>query len=134
MEFRRRKLDAAAMPFVVRQKWTGRKVLDEGFVPFPKRLLRVAKKLFKGDRRMSNLQAMLAIVDYERPTAARAASLKYLAFLAGLSTKSFRRSINDMKDLGWLKVEGKEDGLTIDYRGFVKAIEAATEEPDEDEK
>ncbi|HWB55168.1 MAG TPA: hypothetical protein VG722_13280 [Tepidisphaeraceae bacterium] len=121
------------MPFVLRSKWGGR-VLDEGYVPVPKRLLRCAGKLFRGKRRLSNLRAMLAIVDYERPTVARAASIEYLAFLAGMSKKRFSESLQDMQQCGWITVKGPSDGVTINYRGFIKAIEAVTKDSSEDTK
>ena len=112
---------------VVIAKWSD-KALDEGFVPFPKRLLRSARALFRGKSRMSDLCAMLAIVDYERPGMSRKASLEYLAFLAGLSKKRFRSCLEGFEKRGWVSTCGPESELTINYDGFVNSLVGETEE------
>jgi hypothetical protein len=105
----------------VAYKW-GEALLDEGFVPFPKRLLKCATQVFKGDLRMSELAALLAIVDYQRPQVTRKPSLNHLASAAGLSDSRFRRCLQTLESRGLLEWSGTENGMEFNYEGLRRRV------------
>jgi hypothetical protein len=130
-EFERRKIDPARIPEVIAAKWSD-VVIDEGFTPFPKRLLRTLSKVFPDGAHWEELQVILALVDYLRPGLTRGPSLDFLAFTAGLERERFKSVLQTLKRRGWVKLEGPEEALHLSLdslEGFLKRIEEESEEP-----
>ena len=69
-------------------KWST-SVLREGFVPFPKRMLRCVNKLFTGPDAVLQLQVVLAIADAKRIQPYWPSTLGFIAFNTGLSENEF---------------------------------------------
>ena len=120
--FQRRKVDN--VPPVVAYKWCDG-VLDEGYIPFPKRLLRCLTPLMSD---MRDLQVVLAVVDYARPNLSRPPSYDYLAFNAGMTAQDFKDRVAQMQAKGWVSATGTDDAVSIRIDGLLKAIEMATED------
>src|SRR5258708_37271696 len=93
-------------------KWP-KEILDEGFCPFPKRLIRAAPHLFSGPEGVELLTVVLSVVDYKRPSMERLPSLGFLAFTAGLPPEVFRDRLQLLSDLGLAEVRGEDDALNI---------------------
>ena len=128
--FERRRLDN--VPSIIAYKWSPA-VVNEGYIPFPKRLLRCLSELIRDTK---DLQVILAIVDYARPNLSRPPSYDYLAFNAGMTVSDFKDRVDQMERRGWLKVSGPDEAVNISISGLVHEIERATEEenfPDEPE-
>jgi hypothetical protein len=102
-------------------------VLEEGFVPFPKKLLRSLPELFPKSRAAKELSALLAVVDFKRPNLTRFPSIEFLAFVAGLPPEEFREAVGRLKEKGYISVAGGDEGLDIQLDGLLKAIERETE-------
>lgn len=111
---------------VVIHKW-GERLLDQGFVPFPKRLVRCAPRVFKGDLRLSELCALLAIVDYQRPQLVRKPSLSHLASVAGISEERFRACLKNLKRRKLLEWSGTEEEMEFDYGGLKRLVLGLTD-------
>jgi len=71
---------------------------------------------------MSELCAMLAIVDYARPQVSRLPSLTHLARIAGLSENKFRSCIQSLGKKNLLKWKGSENAMDFDYTGLKRCI------------
>jgi hypothetical protein len=112
-------------------KWFGR-TLDEGFVPFPKRLLRCLNRCFEGKHAVTDLMAVLAIVDYRRPRQPHPPSLEFLAFTAGMSVDQFEDSLARMKSRSMLDYEGTETHLDVDLSLLLQKVEELTADKDSD--
>lgn len=125
--FVRKKIDPEKLKPEVTAKWS-KTVLDEGFVPFPKRLLRSMHKLFSGPKGVQELAVLLAIVDYRRKNLSRSPSIEYLAFTAGLTRKRFREILEKLEEKGWVQVENRprEGAIDITIDGFEEEIEDLT--------
>ncbi len=123
-EFERQRVAASSLTPVLLEKWPG-KVLVEGFVPFPKRLLRGLSGLFGGRPEAEQLAVLLAIVDYRRPRVSRPPSTEYLAFLAGLSVERFEKRLRELDRKGWVSVRRTKAGLSVDLAGFLEALKEA---------
>jgi len=106
----------------VAAKWSAN-ILDEGYVPVPKRLIRCLPKIFAGDGASEQLAVVLAIVDYRRPKLVRQPSLGYLAFVAGMDVSRFAEVLQDLETAGLLKVGGDERALTISLDGLIRRIQ-----------
>ena len=106
---------------MVAAKWSP-DVLDDGFVPFPKRLLRSLTRLFTGDTGVANLAVVLAIADYKRDVPVPHPSVGVLAFAAGLTPEQFRERLTDLQERGLVEVWGTDEALRIDMKGLLKAI------------
>lgn len=102
-------------------KWP-REVLDEGFCPFPKRLIRTVHQILRGPEAMELLAVVLSVVDYKRPGADRLPSLGYLAFTAGLDPETFKTQLNKLVSLELLEVRGDDQALDITMFGLARAI------------
>jgi hypothetical protein len=129
--FERRKIDPARIPPVIAAKWS-ETVVDEGYTPFPKRLLRTLSKVFPPGAKWEELQVILALVDYLRPGLTRGPSLDFLAFTAGLEREKFRLVLKTLVKRGWIKLEGPEEALHLDLesiKGFLVRIEEESQEP-----
>lgn len=120
--FERRKVEN--VPQIISYKWSP-SVVDEGYIPFPKRLLRCLSRLINDTR---DIQVILAIVDYARPNLTRPPSYDYLAFNAGLTVAAFKDRVDDLTRRGWLRVTGSDEAVTIRIDGLLREIEKATVE------
>lgn len=123
--FARQHIDVGKLPESVVRKWSS-EILLEGFVPFPKRLLRCMSELFEGEHAIEDLAVILAIVDYRRPSLIRFPSIEYLSFLAGLSPEVFRERLAELQDRRLITVHGSEGELIVEIDGLMKRIEELT--------
>jgi hypothetical protein len=121
-QFTRRKFDD--VPPTIAAKWSAT-VMDEGYVPFPKRLLRCMSLIFEDVR---DVQTILAVVDYRRANPTRAPSYDFLAFTAGMLKEDFRNCVAKLANKGVVKISGIDDAITIDIQPLLKKIEQLTDE------
>ncbi|HWW02605.1 MAG TPA: hypothetical protein VNZ64_23100 [Candidatus Acidoferrum sp.] len=121
-EFERQYVDPARMPRQIVEKWSAG-VLSEGFVPFPKKLVRALHRIFTGAESAKDIAAVLAIVDFRRPNLTRLPSLAFLAFLAGLSEEEFNSTLGRLQAAGYIRIEGDRSGLSISLTGLLDAID-----------
>lgn len=130
MKFFRQIFDEGDLPATVIAKWP-LSVVDEGFVPFPKRLLRAAPSIFAGQNGVRDLVVALAVVDYRKAHRSPPPSEDYLAFLAGMEIAEFRAGLSSLVEAGFAKVAtAGEDRISVDLSGLNQAIEQQTAEPD----
>lgn len=129
MPFLRRKI--GDIPAVIQEKWPGR-TCDEGYTPFPKRLIRCMDRIFVGEHAIRWLRIILAITDYIRPNMTRLPSIEFLAFTAGMTAEDLKAGIYEMAKLSWLSVSGSDEAVNIKIDGLVKLIEQFTEESIDD--
>jgi hypothetical protein len=131
-EFERQHINAKQLPPNLKAKWSER-VLQEGFVAFPKRLLRCMTRFFVGEGGVPNLAVVLAIVDHRRPNPQRGPSLEYLAFLSGMEPAQVEAALERLQGQGLLHcLEDGSGRLEIDLDPLFTAIEGATAEGSED--
>lgn len=109
--FERQKIEVDALPPVVRHKW-GKELLTEGFVPFPKRLLRTLATVF-GKPDFEILQVILAVADFARPNLRQSPSVSYLAFLAGLDEGTFMQRLTELTNAGLVDWTGENNEITV---------------------
>ena len=124
-EFQRQRIDTARLPQQVVEKWS-LGVLSEGFVPFPKKLVRSLHRIFPGVDSMKELSVLLAVVDYKRPNLSRPPSLAYLAFLAGLTEDEFTVALDRLVSKGHVQLAGDDNAMEITLNGILTAIERET--------
>ena len=110
----------ADMPAVLTYKWSGQ-VLDEGYIAFPKRLLRAAPKLFHGENALEQLTVALALVDYLRKDN-RAPSVGFLAFTAGMDPERFWSRLIELRDAQLITFGGSRDAMKYGVEGLQQAI------------
>jgi hypothetical protein len=127
MSFERKKIPAGSISPILAAKW-GEDVLDEGYVAFPKRLLRCLTSVFDGKTRLSELQVALAIADYLRPDVTRGPSVEYLAHLAGVQPLKVKRVLRVLKKKGLVDYDGPDDRLQISNEGLQRQILKLTDE------
>ena len=128
MSFERQKIHTRSLPANVLAKWP-RPVLDEGFTPFPKRLLRCLGEVFHGPNGLDELRVVLAIADFKRPNLTRFPSADYLAWIAGMPTESFMEKLNTLSGRGLISIAGDEEELDVSLEGLAELIAKHT--PDE---
>ena len=134
MKFTRPRLQNSKLPEAAKYKWAVN-VLSEGFVPFPKKLLRTMTALFQGDVGVEELNVILAIVDFKRPGNKSDLSVEYLAFLAGLNPSRVPSILDRLVQRGLITVEQDAIGrLNIDYPGLISAIEKIAELRDREDR
>jgi hypothetical protein len=116
----------------VRAKWAG-ELLREGFVPFPKMLLRILYRIFADSEEVDQLAAILAVVDYRRPNLLRSPSVDFLAFTAGIPIKRFNEVLSDLKKKRWIKIDFEPVDHTVDIstEGFEATVLKAVREEDD---
>jgi hypothetical protein len=112
---------ATAMKPVLTAKWS-ELVLDEGYIAFPKRLLRASHKIFVGEHALDRLIVALALADYLRPEMNRPPSVGFLAFTAGMDTDRFQARLDELAEAGLVRVMGNRDALKYELTGLQKAI------------
>jgi len=123
--FQRQRIDPNNLPRQVVEKWSS-SVLEEGFVPFPKKLVRCLHKLFADEPTMQELAALLAVVDFKRPNLSRSPSTAYLAFLSGLDESEFKEALTRLEQKGFVSVSGNSDGLEVSLDKTLALIENQT--------
>src|SRR5437879_4889402 len=121
MSFERKKIPLRSISPILAAKW-GEDVLDEGYVAFPKRLLRCLTLVFKGKSRLNELRVALAVADYLRPDVLRGPSVEYLAHLAGMNPLKVKRMLEALKKKGLIDYAGGDDRLQISNEGLRKRI------------
>jgi hypothetical protein len=124
-KFARQTVDLARIPSHVLHKWSG-PVLNEGFVPFPKRLLRCLSRIFDGPDATKELAVVLAVVDFNRERLIRLPSLAFLSFLAGLPEDEVRSILERLKQKSFIQVSGNSEQLNIHLGGLLARIEKET--------
>lgn len=123
----RQKVDPSRITPLLLHKWPGG-ALAEGFVPFPKRLLRCAGKIFRGTNRLGHLRVVLAIVDSARPDRDLLPTARYLGYVTGMSRARVLRYLDELRDRKVLSWEETPEGLKIDYTQLVRRIVRLTED------
>lgn len=121
-EFRRQYVDVAKLPPNVLEKWSASALL-EGFVPFPKKLLRSMCRLFTGENAQKQLAVILAIADFKRPNLTRPPSAEYLAHVSGLEQHEFDAALIELEHKNYIHIERTPEGLNISLMGLLSAIE-----------
>src|SRR5580700_9159021 len=109
-DLKRQTIDPARLPAIVRMKWSPQ-AMAEGYVPFPKKLIRALPVIFNGPDAIEKLAVVLAIVDYRRPDLSRGPSLEFLAFTAGMEVDVFRRHLKQLEEQKTLTVSGPEAAI-----------------------
>jgi hypothetical protein len=113
------------VPDSLTAKWSS-KILEEGFVPFPKKLLRCMRELFAGAEGFAELAVLLGVADYKRPSLSRPPSREYLAFLVNMPVDEFNAVLDRLEKRGFCKVTDHPLGVEVDMEGFFKELEEKT--------
>jgi|SRR5579862_7452168 len=131
-ELQRKPVDPIRLGEIVIAKWK-EDILTEGFVPLPKKLLRVMPEVFGKDG-IIDLAVVLAVVDFKRPRQSMMPSLDYLAFIAGLSRSVFWERLRALEARGFITIGGDQDNLKVEIDGLLAKVEelAAGQDSDED--
>jgi hypothetical protein len=120
-------IDTGKLPDDVISKWS-KSALCEGFVPFPKKLLRGVTKIFDQRDGVAKLAVILAVVDFKRAKLTRNPSADYLAFIAGMDVDDFRKHLKDLNTQSLVKVSEDQDGrLDVKIDGLLMRIDQAVE-------
>src|SRR5438128_385560 len=117
LPLRRRKIPTGELPRTITEKWS-RRILDEGYVPLPKRLLRSMNLIFQGEHALEDLAVVLAVADYRRPDLQRLPSVRYLAWNAGLTMEVFGRRLAALEKRGLVKREGSDEEINIELHAL----------------
>jgi hypothetical protein len=117
-QFKRQKVQFGQIPANVMAKWSPT-TLEEGFVPFPKTLLRVMKDIFVGDDAIKELSVVLSIVDFKRDNLKRLPSRAFLAFIAGLEEEEFSKILKGLEQKGYARSSGTEEEMDISLDGLL---------------
>jgi hypothetical protein len=125
-QFQRQRIDTSKLPEPVLYKWSAA-ALEEGFVPFPKKLVRCMHRIFAGDNSAKELAVVLAVADFKRPNLTRPPSLSYLAFLAGLDEAEFDAILRHLESKGFVHVDRHPDGVDVSLQGLLDEIQHQTD-------
>jgi hypothetical protein len=122
--FQRQNIPRHALTDAVLAKWP-EDVLAEGYVPFPKKLLRNLTRLFDGAHAMEDLAVILALVDYRRRNLSRDPSVQYVSFMSGLTRKEVDDTLKRLKKRKWVTVgrPAEDGGIAVGLTGFTTAIQ-----------
>ena len=119
------------VPEAYAAKWSSI-VLDEGFLPFPRKLMRCLSVLFTGSDAVEELQVVLAISDAKRSSSNkhyRPPTLGFLAYNAGMNENEFMKHVNKMQERKILVVrDADEKHFDVDLGLLLRLIELATPE------
>lgn len=126
-DLKRQKLPTNSIPSSLTVKWPIQ-LLEEGYVPFPKTLVRCLHLLFMGPTAATDIAVVLVITDTFYLKRTRLPTPIFLSFLAGLSVEATMASLERLKALGYARVKASEEGLDIDLRGLWTRIEEATKD------
>jgi predicted transcriptional regulator len=118
--FSRPQVPREKIPQAIIAKW-GYEVLSEGFIPFPKKLLRCLPELL-GDDGIRRLQAILAIIDYRRSEPIGLPSKDFLAYNAGLTLEEFKSIVADLTARGLIDGKGTDQNFAVSTKGLTEAI------------
>jgi hypothetical protein len=118
-KFRRQKVEN--IPDRLLEKWPA-PVLEEGFVPLPKKLLRTAHRIFTGENAVVDLSVIMAIVDFKRPKLSRNPSREFLAFLSGLSRPALDEALTRLQSRGLIEVKESDGEIHADLSGLIQRI------------
>jgi hypothetical protein len=125
-QFARQRIDTKTLPTALLSKWD-RRVLEEGFVPLPKKLLRCMNQIFQGPEAMEQFILIMAITDYLRPNLSRGPSPEYLAFVSGLTVERVKSLLQVLAEKRLLTFQFKEeDELEINTQGLATHIIEST--------
>lgn len=109
-------------------KWD-RSVLREGFVPFPKRLMRCLREVFSGESSLGQLQIVLAISDSKRLGPFRPPTIDFLAYNAGMEVGEFQQYILELRREGLISVlDDDPKHFDVDLSPLLHRIETLTPE------
>jgi hypothetical protein len=125
--FEHQKLPRGSITSRIASKW-GEQVLDEGYVVFPKRLMRCLPAIFGATKGIKELQVALAIADFLRPNLGRGPSLEFLSFSTGLDVSELKQLLTGLKAKGLINYKGTEDELAINNEGLRERILDETRE------
>src|SRR4051794_37541617 len=96
MGIKRRKFLVDRFPDAIRAKWP-MEILDEGFTPFPKRLLRCLDEVLGRSDAVDDLRVVLALADYQRPDETPPARTEMLAAIAGMTAERFSERLSELQ-------------------------------------
>jgi hypothetical protein len=122
MKFRRQQIDTATLPKRILEKWPA-STLTEGFVPFPKKLLRRMREIFGDEDPLEALAVVLAIVDFKRPDLPRPPSTEFLSYVAGMEQIEFERVLKRLEQRGLVRISGDQEQLDVSLDGLVALME-----------
>jgi len=127
--FYRPEFESSYFPASIQAKWPG-VLLEEGFVPFPKKVLRCIHQILEGKDALELLCVILAIADFKRAphrgAKMRAPSAKYLAFIAGLPEEKFISLLKKLEDKKLVQVRTVQGRLDISLEGLIVEVEKRT--------
>lgn len=126
VNFDRQTIDATKIPSAARHKW-GDLILSEGFVPFPKTLLRTLLIVLEGGD-LELLQVVLAVIDYDRPNLRNYPSAAYLSHLAGMPEERFMHRVADLVRMGLAQMIGDAANLHVNLGPLKNKISAVLAE------
>lgn len=124
------------IPDAVVAKWN-KEVLDEGYIPFPKKLLRSMSEIWDKSPAIKELAIILSAVDFSRANYSQRPSKEYLAFVAGLDMEDFEEAYARLKKKRLIKVkrtlpsgEGEVKGVRLDIslEGLLNRVVEQTKE------
>ena len=121
----RKKIRHSKLPAVMTAKWS-HSILEEGFTPMPKRLLRAIGKIFKGEHGAVDLAVVLSVADYKRLNLYRLPSIEYLAWNAGLSVELFRQRLEQLVIKELVIRRGSDQDLDISLAPLEETVERLT--------
>lgn len=125
-KFARQVFKPDSMPEAARAKWSD-SVLTEGFVPFPKKLIRCLHGLFPGTEQIKELSALLAVIDFKRAAQIRNPTADYLAFIAGLSESDFLAALERLAEKDYIRFSADAEGIEANVQPFIDAIKRETQ-------
>lgn len=131
MTIPRQKIDTTRLPEQVTHKWSA-DLLAEGFVPLPKMFLRTMS-IVVGDLGMDAVQAVLSIIDFDRPNLRQQPSMEYLAFNAGLPIDRFKECLKALIDAGYAERvddSSMDEWVHVSLKGLKDAIAIAAAKQD----
>lgn len=123
MTFTPQSIDPESFKDHVRAKWPD-ELLREGFVPFPKMLLRALPQLFQDSADVEELAVVLALADYRRRNMRSLPTIEYLAFIAGMPQEIYRAALDRLKAKKWVEEAAASehvDGINATSDGLARA-------------
>jgi hypothetical protein len=85
-------------------------------------------RIFAGPEAIKEIAALLAVVDYQRPSTSRRPSRDFIAFVAGLSRADFDKSLAGLEAKGLIVVSGTTEGIDVKMWGLFQRIETEAKE------